>query len=67
VWRSTACHLSEAKQLRARVTKLEAALRTILAKWPSGTSTGDLIQEVLSDTHGPGTMAGGAAREGLAN
>ncbi len=63
--RTTSCRVLEAMNLRARVTRLETVLRTILAKWPSGTATGDLIQEALSDTHGPGTIAGDAAREGL--
>lgn len=92
VWRSTACHLSEAKQLRARVTKLEAALQRIADEnppletvddWESkyasdntgdvfdagvtfgGVSCGNIAREALSDTHGPGTIAGDAAREGL--
>ena len=41
------CETREVAQLRARIARLESALRTI------------------ADTHGPGTIAGDAAREGV--
>lgn len=58
----------EQSPICARITKLEAALRGLLHNMQQHNCAGCHIEkarEALSNAHGPGTMAGDAAREGL--
>lgn len=46
-WRSTDCHLSEAKQLKARVAELEEALQAIINTHDADTLASEIARKAL--------------------